>query len=301
MPEMENGLPFELPMGVFDGEGNNRTTVRVKPWKAGRLKRKLGRLNPKKGADLAKSINLILEECLVSVTGFGRISERLLESMPGPDRQFCACKARELSRGPKIVCEVPCPYCGEPNEETKELDKLKVGRLTDEVDVLGPNGKPTGQKTLRFAHEVEDELDARGETTGRKIRTFTATNIPGGYLGENKEPFDAVFRFANGADAKAVAQESAKPNRSDVDSDFLVYSRTCLRWGDYSPPFPIEFWEGLTDPQLERLEDVFEDYGYLGPETSSIIPCAGCGRKLPITVYGTDFLLRLPRSLTNRS
>jgi len=270
------GVPFDLPCGVFDSEGELRRKVYIRPWRA-KVKRLLGKMDARK--DAGKAVEIILQESIVSIEGFRTVSSALLNDMLGPDREFCALQARIMSRGPIVEADFTCLSC-QYRKKGMKLDLSNIG-------VMGVDEFPLVRS--------EPEIDVRGKDTGRKVRVFDIT-VPGGQWDDkDSKEIKATFRIPNGADLKEVAKHV---NKNPVAADWSLWSRTCLLWGEQRPPFIMSFWDNLTAYQLEALEDGFAEIDKLGPETVNYVDCDECGDENPVSIYATDFLLRLPRSRT---
>jgi len=275
---MTEGIEYTLPCGTFNAEGKLCKKVYIRPWRA-KVKRLLSKLDHKK--ESGKAIDIVLKETVVAVEGFKTVSSALFEDMLSPDREFCALKARLLSKKPEVHANFNCLYC----DFTKPLMPLDIsGMQTVTLDDFNANPDlPT----------ITTEDDVRVEN--KKIRTFEF-DVPSGQWNE-EGTFKAKFKVPTGKDIKAI---STKARRVTADADWLIWSRTCVKWGDHEGPYQSSFWDQMTDAQLGALEDAFESLGELGPETVNHVQCEECGELTPVSIYATDFLLRLPRSLMKK-
>jgi hypothetical protein len=276
-----DGIEFTLPCGVFDVKGVLHRKVFMRPWRA-KVKRLLGKLNPRK--DAAKAVYIILKETIVGIDGFSTLTDALLRNMTAPDREFCAVQARKLSRGNIVESDFSCSYCGYTRKDMKlDLDKMSIMAMEE-------FNEDPDLPTI----EVEDKPDADGQPTGKKRFVFHL-DINGPMYGSPDGMVRAKFRLPNGRDMEEIAKVAKK---NPVEGDWILWSRTCLEWGDEPIPLRGPFWDNLTGAQLESLEDGFALLDRLGPETVNTIECDECERNNLVSVYSTDFLLRLPRSRT---
>lgn len=264
------GQEFTLPVGVFDSTGQRRRAVRIQPWKA-KVKRLLGQLTER---DAGKATQVILQETIVSVDGFEKVSTALLNDMTSADRDFCALQARILTRGTTVKAEFKCRLCSHREKEMPlDISKIEV-HMVDSCKEI----------------KQSEEHDARGKPTGRMIWTFEF-DLP------NKQK--AKFRLPTGLDMVEAGKVIVK---NPVEGDWLLWSRTCLEWGTAPPPYPSSFWDNLSSMELEVLEEKFSSVlGQVGPQTQNQVVCPGCGEENEVSIFATDFLLKPPRSRSKSS
>jgi len=206
----------------------------------------------------AVALTNLLGQCTTQIGGVSP-TPQLLNSLTTGDRDFILMKLRLISIGSIVQSRGTCPKCQEEITFDLDIEQLRI---------------------VELEHPRDFEIDG----------SFAVTQLKSPELG-----LDVKLRLPTGFDQIAIADIQ----RSDpLGATYSLYARLIKEWSEngqiVTAPNTLGFIDSRSIRVIEWLEESFRKK-LPGPDWTTNLTCAICGKNTLLDLSDTDFLFKTPR------